>query len=110
MSKITVQGAEINILNLNNDDYISLTDMVKSNEDEGRAADIIKNWIRNRYTIEFLGSWEMLYNPKFKVVEFDHFRKQAGLPTFTLSITNWVESTGAIGIFSKAGKNGGTYA
>lgn len=52
----------------------------------------------------------MLYNPKFKVVEFDHFRKQAGLPTFTLSITNWVESTGAIGIFSKAGKNGGTYA
>lgn len=60
MSKITVQGAEINILNLNNDDYISLTDMVKSNEDEGRAADIIKNWIRNRYTIEFLGSGDAL--------------------------------------------------
>lgn len=110
MSKITVQGADINIINLRNDDFICLTDMVKAKDDENRAADIIKNWIRNRGTIEFLGSWETLYNPNFKVVEFDHFRKQAGLPTFTLSVTNWVEATNAIGIFSKSGKSGGTYA
>ena len=56
-----------------------------------RAADIIKNWIRNRSTIEYLGTWEMVYNPNFKVVEFDHFKKEAGLPTFTLSVSNWVE-------------------
>ena len=75
-----------------------------------RAADIIKNWIRNRSTIEFLGTWETLYNPNFKVVEFDHFRKEAGLPTFTMSVSNWIEKTGAIGIISKAGRYGGTYA
>ena len=87
MSKMTVQGTDINITNVNNDDYICLTDMVKAKEDESRAADIIKNWIRNRGTIEFLGTWESIYNHNFKVVEFDHFRKQAGLPTFTLSIS-----------------------
>lgn len=59
---------------------------------------IIKNWIRNRSTIEFLGTWETLYNPNFKVVEFDHFKKEAGLPTFTMSVGNWVEKTNAIGI------------
>lgn len=110
LSKITVQGTEINITNFNNEDYISLTDMVKAKDDESRAADIIKNWIRNRGTIEFLGTWEGLYNPDFKVVEFDHFRKEAGLPSFTMSINNWVEKTNAKGIFSKAGKYGGTYA
>ena len=76
--------------------------MVKASDDDGRAADIIKNWIRNRATIEFLGAWEMMYNPNFKVVEFDHFRKSAGLPTFTMSVTNWVEETNAIGIYSKS--------
>jgi hypothetical protein len=84
--------------------------MAKAGSDDARAADIIKNWIRNRGTIEFLGTWETIYNPKFKVVEFDHFRKEAGLPTFTMSVNNWVEKTSAIGIFSKAGKYGGTYA
>lgn len=59
---------------------------------------IIKNWIRNRSTIEFLGTWETLYNPNFKVVEFDHFKEEAGLPTFTMSVGNWVEKTNAIGI------------
>jgi hypothetical protein len=87
-----------------------LTDMVKAKNDSSRAADVIKNWIRGRSTIEFLGVWESIYNPKFKVVEFDHFRKEAGLPTFTMSVSNWVEKTQAIGIFSKSGKNGGTYA
>lgn len=110
MSKITVQGTEINITNVNNDDYICLTDMVKAKDDESRAADIIKNWIRNRGTVEFLGTWESLYNKDFKVVEFDHFRRNAGLPTFTLSVSQWVEKTNAIGIFSKSGKTGGTYA
>ena len=61
-------------------------------------------------TIEFLGVWEMMYNPNFKVVKFDHFRKSAGLPTFTMSVTNWVEDTNAIGIYSKSGRYGGTYA
>lgn len=110
LNKMTVQGTEINITNVNNDDYICLTDMVKAREDDSRAADIIKNWIRNRGTIEFLGTWESIYNPKFKVVEFDHFRKEAGLPTFTLSVSQWVDKTGAIGVFSKMGKLGGTYA
>ena len=110
LNRMTVQGAEINITHINNDDYICLTDMVKANVDDTRAADIIKNWIRNRGTIEFLGTWESIYNQNFKVVEFDHFRKNAGLPTFTLSISQWVEKTGAIGIFSKSGKTGGTYA
>ena len=58
-----------------------------------RAADIIKNWIRTRYTIEFLGTWEMIHNPNFKVVEFDHFRMQAGLPSFVMSVSEWVEKT-----------------
>ena len=110
LSKMTVQGTEINITSINNDDYICLTDMVKAKADDTRAADIIKNWIRNRGTIEFLGTWESIYNHNFKVVEFDHFRKEAGLPMFTLSVSQWVEKTGAIGIFSKMGKLGGTYA
>jgi len=84
--------------------------MIKAKDGESRAADIIKNWIRNRSTIEFLGTWESFYNPNFKVVEFDHFRKESGLPTFTMSVNNWVEKTNAIGIFSKQGRYGGTYA
>lgn len=107
---ITVQGIDISITKNNEEDYISLTDMVKAKDSDGRAADIIKNWIRNRGTIEFLGTWETFYNPNFNVVEFDHFRKEAGLPTFTMSVGNWVDKTNAIGIFSRQGKYGGTYA
>ncbi len=109
-NSITVQNIKIAITSINNEDYISLTDMVKAKDDDSRAADIIKNWLRNRGTLEFLGTWESIYNPDFKVVEFDHFRKEAGLPTFTMSVSNWVESTNAIGIISKQGKYGGTYA
>jgi len=83
---------------------------VRLKADDSRAADIIKNWLRNRSTIEFLGTWESLYNPDFKVVEFDHFRKEAGLPTFTMSVSNWIDNTNAIGIIAKAGRYGGTYA
>ena len=109
-NKLKVQDVEISLATIDNQDYISLTDMAKGKNDEARAADIIKNWIRNRSTLEFLGIWEILYNPNFKVVEFDHFKKEAGLPTFTISVSNWVESTNAIGILSRKGKYGGTYA
>ena len=110
MEKIIVQNTEITILSHNDKDYISLTDMANGKQDESRAADVIKNWIRTRYTIEFLGTWEMIHNPHFKVVEFDHFRMQAGLPNFTLSASEWIEKTNAIGIIVKRGRYGGTYA
>ena len=109
-SIMTVQWIDIALTTINDEDYISITDIVKAKAGDNRAADVIKNWIRNRSTIEFLGTWETLYNPHFKVVEFDHFRKEAGLPTFTMSVGNWVEKTGAIGIISKSGRYGGTYA
>ena len=70
--------------------------MANAKESESRAADIIKNWLRNRYTIEFLGTWEMIHNPNFKVVEFDHFRMQAGLPNFVLSVSEMVIGTGTL--------------
>jgi hypothetical protein len=108
--KLQVQGSEITVVASKEQDYISLTDIAKSKEGDGRAADIIKNWIRNRGTIEFIGTWEQLHNPNFKVVEFDHFRMSAGLTSFVLSPGRWVEATDAIGIFVKGGRYGGTYA
>ncbi len=84
--------------------------MANAKESESRAADIIKNWLRNRYTLEFIGTWEQIHNPNFKVVEFDHFKTQAGLPSFVLSVSEWIEKTGAIGIIVKKGKYGGTFA
>ena len=110
MAKIIVQETEITVLSHNDRDYISLTDMANGKQSESRAADIIKNWIRTRYTIEFLGTWEMIHNPDFKVVEFDHFRMQAGLPNFVMSVSEWIEKTNAIGIIVKKGRYGGTYA
>ena len=82
MAKIIVQDTPISVLNLEEQDYISLTDMASAKEGDSRATDVIKTWIRNIYTIEFLGTWEIIHNPDFKVVEFDHFRKSAGLPSF----------------------------
>lgn len=110
MAKIIVQNTQINVLNFKEQDYISLTDMASAKEGDSRAADVIKNWIRSRYTIEFLGTWEIIHNPNFKVVEFDHFRKSAGLPSFVLSASEWIEQTNAIGIVVKKGRYGGTYA
>jgi hypothetical protein len=107
---IEVQKVTISLTDFKGEDYICITDMAKAKTDDSRAADVIKNWIRTRTTIEFLGTWEKIYNPDFKVVEFDHFKMQAGLPSFVLSPTHWVEKTNAIGIFSKAGRYGGTYA
>jgi len=107
---INVQETQISIITINGKDFISLTDIANSKEGKSRAADIIKNWIRTRSTIEFIGTWEQLYNNKFKVVEFDNFKMQAGLPSFVLSPGMWIEKTDAIGFVVKLGKYGGTYA
>jgi len=106
MANITVLEQSVGI---NKDDYISLTDIAKY-KDNNEANEIIRNWLRNRNTIEFLGLWEHLYNPDFKPVEFDGFRKESGLNSFTMSPKKWVETTNAIGIISKSGRYGGTYA
>ncbi|MEO1052243.1 MAG: KilA-N domain-containing protein [Bacteroidota bacterium] len=110
MAKIRVEQSEINVISYQEHDYISLTDMANAKESQSRAADIIKNWIRTRYTLEFLGTWEQIHNANFKVVEFDHFKSQAGLPSFVLSTSEWIERTNAIGIIVRKGKYGGTYA
>ncbi len=107
---IQVQNISISITLENGSDFICLTDMANAREGESRAADIIKNWLRNRYTLEFMGTWEQINNPNFKVVEFDHFKMQSGLPSFVLSVSEWIEKTNAIGITVKKGKYGGTFA
>ena len=109
-TSITVQDVPVTIMNVDQRDYISLTDMAKARTDAGRAADVIKNWLRARSTLEFLGTWEVMYNPNFKVVEFDHFKSEAGLHTFALSAKEWIEKTNAVGIYVQAGRYGGTYA
>ena len=109
-SLITVQDVPVTVISLDQNDYISLTDMAKARTDASRAADVIKNWLRSRTTLEFLGTWEVMYNPNFKVVEFDHFKAEAGLHTFTLSAKEWIEKTNAIGMYVQAGRYGGTYA
>jgi KilA-N domain. len=108
-SKITVHNTEIIFLNTEIGDYISLTDIARHKDSE-HTDDIIKNWLRNRNTIELLGFWETIYNPNFKPVEFDGFRKQAGLNSFVMTPKRWIESTNAIGITSKSGRYGGTFA
>lgn len=105
--KIKVLDSQITVVK---DDYISLTDIANSKDSEARAADIIKNWIRNRGTLEFIGTWEHIHNQNFKVVEFDYFKMSAGLPSFVLGPGKWIEKTDAIGIVVKAGRYGGTYA
>jgi len=107
---IQVQNIPIALSTDGGHDFICLTDMANAKEGESRAADIIKNWLRNRYTLEFLGTWEQMHNPDFKVVEFDHFKMQAGLPSFVLSVSEWIEKTNAKGMTVKKGKYGGTYA
>ena len=106
---VTVQGTEIAVLTHRQDDYISLTDIAKY-KDELNPRFIVQNWMRNRNTVEFLGIWEILYNPAFNRVEFEAFRLQAGLNSFIMTPQKWIEATGAIGVTSKAGRYGGTYA
>ncbi len=107
--KINVKGTEIVIYSQKKEDYISLTDIAKHrNPDAPR--DIIKNWIRTRSTIEFIGLWEQIHNPDFKRVEFDLFKNEAGSNAFVLSPQKWIDATNAIGIISKSGRYGGTFA
>lgn len=108
MAKIKVVNTEITILSVKETDYILLTDIAKYKTDDASA--VIANWMRNRNTIEFLGIWEHLYNPNFKPLEFEGFRKQAGLNSFVMTPKKWIETTNAIGINSKSGRYGGTYA
>ena len=105
-SQIEVKDKLISIVKQYEQDYICLTDMVKGEE----GSDHIRNWMRNRNTVEFIGLWETLNNPDFKPVEFDTFRKQAGLNSFNLTPKKWINATNAIGIVSKSGRYGGTYA
>jgi hypothetical protein len=107
--KIQVQGKEISIISREREDYISLTDIAKYRDKEEPFA-IINNWMRSRSTIEFLGLWEKLSNPDFKPLEFERFRNEAGSNYFVLSPQRWIASTQAIGIISKSGRYGGTYA
>ncbi len=106
MSKIKVENAEITVIRQNDDDFISLTDMAKSQFQEH----IIFRWLSLKSTIEYLGEWELLYNPNFNYTEFGTIKNMAGSNNFVLSVKTWIEKTNAIGIVSKAGRYGGTYA
>lgn len=107
MKKIVVNETEISVmLQANENDYICLTDMVRSEEGD----DHIRNWMRNKNTIEFLGIWETINNAQFKGVEFDRFLNEAGFNRFNMTPKKWIETTNAIGLVSKSGRNGGTYA
>jgi len=107
--KITVKGIEIVTFKKGESDYISLTDIAKY-KGVVETDDVIKNWMRNRSTIEFLGLWEKINNPHFKPVEFDGFKNEAGNNTFVLSPSKWVLKTDALGLVTRRGRGGGTYA
>lgn len=106
---IEVRGNDIRVVRHQDDDYICLTDIAKA-KNADHPDDLIRNWLRNRNTLELLGIWEQLHNPEFNPVEFDGIKKQAGLNSFTLTPKQWIEKTAATGIVSKAGRYGGTYA
>ena len=106
MAKIVVNETEITIIEIDEKDYISLTDMVR-NIENGLA--LIEKWLRNKNTIEFLGIWEEIYNQNFNSPEFEGIKSSAGLNRFILSVKQWIEKTNAIGIIAKAGRYGGTY-
>jgi len=108
-SVIEVRGAAITIVSQKEQDFISLTDIARFKSAD-HSDDLVRNWLRNRNTVEFLGVWERLNNPKFNPVEFDGIKMQAGLNSFALTPKQWIEKTGAIGIVSSAGRYGGTYA
>lgn len=107
---ILVQGIPITLTEEAQEDYICISDIAKAKVGKSTSDDVIKNWLRNRNTLEFLETWERIYNPNFKPVEFDGIKINAGLHTFTLSVSELVNKTKAIGIYSKKGKYGGTYA
>lgn len=106
MAKIIVQEKEITIVTIENEDYISLTDMLKAKDGDF----FISDWLRNRNTIEYLGIWEKIHNPDFNYGEFAIIKSQAGLNSYKLSVQEWSEKTNAIGLVAKTGRYGGTYA
>src|SRR3989339_2115399 len=106
MTKINVKGTEITIINVENEDYISITDMLKAKDGDF----FISDWLRNRNTVEFLGIWEHLNNPNFNYGEYATIRSKAGLHNYKISVKEWVEKTNAIGLKATAGRYGGTYA
>jgi len=108
-TSIEVKGTTVGILIQKDTDYISLTDMAKHKE-PGRTDHVIQNWMRNRNTIEFLGTWEQLNNPDFNPLEFEGFRIRSGLNSFVLTPSQWIKATQAKGLVSKAGRYGGTFA
>ncbi len=109
-TEMDVKGNKINVIRIDGFEYISLTDLAKTQNDEA-PADVVKNWLRNKETLSFLGVWEELNNESFKVVEFDQFKNEAGRHAFTMSPQKWIRETNAIGIISKSGKyGGGTFA
>ena len=108
-SKIQVSGIQISVLSKDNSDFISLTDIARF-KDADHTDTLIQNWMRNRNTIELLGFWECIYNPDFKPLEFEGFRKQAGLNSFVMTPKKWIETTNSIGIISNSGRYGGTFA
>ena len=105
--KIHVDGRKISIQLVNDQDYISLTDMVR---DRRNPSQVINNWIRNRDTLELLAVWEKMYNENFNLLEFEKIRSEAGTNAFSFSVKNWVDETGATGIYAKPGRYGGTFA
>ncbi len=109
MAQLNVLSRDVKVHSYHQEDYLCLTDMARY-KDSKRSDYIIQNWLRNRSTIEFLGIWEHLNNPDFNPIEFDGFRKQAGLNSFVLTAKQWIGKTGAIGLISKSGRYGGTYA
>ena len=108
-TKLNVNELEIVLFKHDEEEYISLTDMARF-RDSDRTNYIIQNWMRTRNTIEFLGLWEELRNPNFKSIEFDAFKNESGSNSFTLTPKKWIETTNAIGLISKSGRYGGTYA
>ncbi len=106
-NKIVVEGSSISVFAIKEQDFISLTDMVR---DIDNGLVLIEKWLRNKNTIEFLGIWEEIYNPNFNSPEFEGIKNQSGLNRFALSVKHWVEKTNSVGIIAKAGRYGGTYA
>ncbi len=108
--KIIIKNITVTFISKDGSDYLSLTDMAKSKNAEF-PADVVKNWLKTRFTLDFMGIWEQMHNPNFNMVEFDQFKNQAGVNSFVLSPEKWIKSTGAIGMRSKAGRyGGGTFA
>ena len=106
MAKITVKDTEVTVLQINNEDYISLTDMIKAKDGEF----FVTSWLRNRNTLEYIGIWEQVYNPNFNYVEFDTIKSQAGLNSFRVSVKELIEKANIISLQAKTGRYGGTYA